>query len=224
MTTINPEVESLQGVGYIDSVPVNTPSPEELARVPTAAQIAQMANELFPELSYDYTDAGALYPQAEAVAESTKGLFGYEPVSYAPAVVSQEEAKERDRRVDVPTSLDGEYTAVGENSNKNTAGRNDSIIVGSRTLRQIRDDFPILNENINGSSLVWLDNGATTQKPQAVIDRLKYFYEHENSNVHRGAHTLAARSTDAYEKARETVRRRLITGILRFLMILMRMW
>jgi cysteine desulfurase/selenocysteine lyase len=71
----------------------------------------------------------------------------------------------------------------------------------------LRRDFPILSERVNGKPLVWLDNAATTQKPRAVIERLKYFYEHENSNIHRAAHTLAARSTDAYEKARETVRR-----------------
>lgn len=68
-------------------------------------------------------------------------------------------------------------------------------------------DFPILRERVNGRLLVWLDNAATTQKPQSVIDRLKYFYEHENSNVHRAAHELAARATDAYESAREKVRR-----------------
>jgi cysteine desulfurase/selenocysteine lyase len=68
-------------------------------------------------------------------------------------------------------------------------------------------DFPILQQTINGRPLVWLDNAATTQKPQAVIDRLDYFYANENSNVHRAAHTLAARSTDAYEGAREKVRR-----------------
>jgi len=71
----------------------------------------------------------------------------------------------------------------------------------------IKKDFPILRERINGRPLVWLDNAATTQKPQAVIDRLSYYYEHENSNVHRAAHTLAARATDAYESARDTVRR-----------------
>ncbi|MDE1175703.1 MAG: family 2A encapsulin nanocompartment cargo protein cysteine desulfurase [Edaphobacter sp.] len=71
----------------------------------------------------------------------------------------------------------------------------------------IKRDFPILRERVNGRPLVWLDNAATTQKPQAVIDRLKYFYEHENSNVHRAAHELAARATDAYESAREKVRR-----------------
>jgi cysteine desulfurase / selenocysteine lyase len=70
----------------------------------------------------------------------------------------------------------------------------------------IRRDFPILQERVNGRPLIWLDNAATTQKPQAVIDRLVYFYRHENSNVHRAAHELAARATDAYEAAREKVR------------------
>ncbi|PKA02797.1 family 2A encapsulin nanocompartment cargo protein cysteine desulfurase, partial [Leptospira ellisii] len=55
----------------------------------------------------------------------------------------------------------------------------------------------------NGRDLVWLDNAATTHKPRAVIDRISQFYERENSNIHRGAHTLAARATDAYENARE---------------------
>jgi cysteine desulfurase/selenocysteine lyase len=70
----------------------------------------------------------------------------------------------------------------------------------------IRRDFPILQERVSGGRpLVWLDNAATTQKPQSVIDRLAFFYQHENSNVHRAAHDLAARSTDAYEAAREKV-------------------
>ena len=76
----------------------------------------------------------------------------------------------------------------------------------------VRRDFPILQERVNGKPLVWLDNAATTQKPKAVIDRLSYFYEHENSNIHRAAHEMAARSTDAYEKARDTVRRFLKAG------------
>jgi len=70
----------------------------------------------------------------------------------------------------------------------------------------IRQDFPILQEIVNGRPLIWLDNAATTQKPQAVIDRLKHFYEHENSNIHRAAHELAARATDAYETARDKMR------------------
>ncbi|HUE04451.1 MAG TPA: family 2A encapsulin nanocompartment cargo protein cysteine desulfurase [Bryobacteraceae bacterium] len=73
--------------------------------------------------------------------------------------------------------------------------------------RLIRRDFPILQEQVHGRPLIWLDSAATSQKPNAVIDRLASFYRHENSNVHRAAHTLAARATDAYESAREKVRR-----------------
>lgn len=72
---------------------------------------------------------------------------------------------------------------------------------------KIKRDFPILQQHVHGRPLIWLDNAATTQKPQAVIDRLTHFYEYENSNIHRAAHALAARSTDAYEAAREKVRR-----------------
>jgi len=79
--------------------------------------------------------------------------------------------------------------------------------LGQFDVQAIRRDFPILEEIVDGRKLIWLDNAATTQKPKAVIDRLKYFYEHENSNVHRAAHTLAARSTDAYEKARDSAAR-----------------
>ncbi|GHU92904.1 hypothetical protein FACS1894208_01080 [Clostridia bacterium] len=77
--------------------------------------------------------------------------------------------------------------------------------VGSVPVSKIRADFPILAERVDGNQLVWLDNAATTQRPRAVIDRLTYFYEHENSNIHRAAHTLAARATDAYEGARKKV-------------------
>ncbi len=74
-------------------------------------------------------------------------------------------------------------------------------------IQAIRRDFPILSERVNGKPLVWLDNAATTHKPKAVIDRLSHFYQHENSNIHRAAHELAARATDAYEAARDKVAR-----------------
>jgi cysteine desulfurase / selenocysteine lyase len=79
-------------------------------------------------------------------------------------------------------------------------------------LNAVRRDFPILQERVNGKPLVWFDNAATTQKPLAVIERISSFYKHENSNIHRAAHELAARATDAYEKARETVRRFINAG------------
>jgi len=74
-------------------------------------------------------------------------------------------------------------------------------------VNAVRRDFPILQERVNGRQLIWFDNAATTQKPQAVIDRLAWFYAHENSNIHRAAHELAARATDAYEGARQKVAR-----------------
>jgi cysteine desulfurase/selenocysteine lyase len=80
-----------------------------------------------------------------------------------------------------------------------------SLTAAPYDVNAVRRDFPILEERVNGRRLVWLDNAATTQKPQAVIDRLSFYYEHENSNVHRAAHELAARSTDAYEGARSKV-------------------
>ena len=78
---------------------------------------------------------------------------------------------------------------------------------GAFDVHAIRRDFPILQERVNGRQLVWFDNAATTQKPQSVIDRIAYFYAHENSNIHRAAHELAARATDAYEGARNKVAR-----------------
>jgi cysteine desulfurase/selenocysteine lyase len=82
-----------------------------------------------------------------------------------------------------------------------------NISSGPFDVQAIRRDFPILQERVHGKPLIWLDNAATTQKPQSVIDRLSNFYTHENSNIHRAAHELAARATDAYEAAREKVRR-----------------
>ncbi|MDR3294092.1 MAG: cysteine desulfurase [Clostridiales bacterium] len=72
-------------------------------------------------------------------------------------------------------------------------------------VKVIRDDFPFLRQSMNGKPLVWFDNAATTQKPRCVIDRIKTFYERENSNIHRGAHTFAERATDLYEDARAAV-------------------
>ncbi|MGX7244744.1 cysteine desulfurase [Enterococcus quebecensis] len=71
---------------------------------------------------------------------------------------------------------------------------------------KIRQQFPILFQEVNDEPLVYLDNAATTQKPKAVLDTLTYYYEHDNANVHRGVHTLAERATKDYEDAREKVR------------------
>src|SRR5262249_26236493 len=72
-------------------------------------------------------------------------------------------------------------------------------------VAMIRRDFPVLQQTVHGHPLAWLDNTATTQKPQSVIDALANFYANDNSNIHRGAHTLAARATEAFEQARQRV-------------------
>lgn len=130
-------------------------------------------------------------------------------IGYAPQVVSQEQADTAEIVLKAAANDNNIIPSQDEQSRDIQAvGRqrgNSRIIVGTKTLEQIRRDFPILQERVNGNPLIWLDNGATTQRPRQVIDRLSYYYEHENSNVHRGAHSLAARSTDAYEKARQTV-------------------
>ncbi|MBV9577158.1 MAG: aminotransferase class V-fold PLP-dependent enzyme, partial [Chloroflexi bacterium] len=74
-------------------------------------------------------------------------------------------------------------------------------------LERIRADFPILQRQVNGRPLIYLDNAATTQKPRQVIDALVDFYTTTNANVHRGVHTLSVESTDLYEAARERVAR-----------------
>jgi cysteine desulfurase/selenocysteine lyase len=74
-------------------------------------------------------------------------------------------------------------------------------------VEAIRRDFPILSRTVHGKPLVYLDNGASAQKPQAVLDSINHAYAQEYANVHRGLHFLSNAATDAYEKARETVRR-----------------
>jgi cysteine desulfurase/selenocysteine lyase len=67
---------------------------------------------------------------------------------------------------------------------------------------QVRKDFPILDQQVNGAPLVYFDNAATTQKPQVVIDALNQYYTQDNANIHRGLHTLAERATTGYELTR----------------------
>ena len=71
-----------------------------------------------------------------------------------------------------------------------------------KAFERIREEFPILDQKINGEDLIYLDNAASTQKPKAVINAIKDYYENDHSNVHRGVHTLSVRATEAYENAR----------------------
>lgn len=81
-----------------------------------------------------------------------------------------------------------------------------ALTIPSFDVYAVRRDFPALHQTVNGHPLIWLDNAATTHKPQSVIDATSHYYSRDNSNIHRAAHTLAARSTDAFEAGREKVR------------------
>jgi cysteine desulfurase/selenocysteine lyase len=74
-------------------------------------------------------------------------------------------------------------------------------------IKKIRDDFPILQQTVNGNPLIYFDNAATTQKPNAVIDAISHYYRHDNANVHRGVHALSAQATQKFEAARKKVQR-----------------
>ncbi|MDR1351967.1 MAG: cysteine desulfurase [Treponema sp.] len=206
-------------------------TPEEFSLkawgLPDPAELAAFAAAWFPEFAA--ADAGAGFYEAAAAARTTEapaqtaaawfrtpspaareGLAAGpgtaarqapEPPAYAPVVLSQDAA-------DAGRAAAGPYKAPPDPAAKaDPAYKYSHLYVGSKSLEAIRADFPILREQVNGRDLVWLDNAATTQRPRQVIDRLSYYYAHENSNVHRGAHELAARSTDAYEDARKKAAR-----------------
>ncbi len=195
------------------------------AGVMREAELARIANDMFGDLGESIDSVEGQEKAYENVA-LTEGLawsgslesagrsdFDWEhpfenpaAARYSPMVMSGVEAEEQDRVIDVNTHPISALDVKADDGKSSGSSRNASIRIGSKTLEEIRNDFPILSETINGNPLVWLDNGATTQRPNQVIDRISYYYQHENSNVHRGAHTLAARSTDAYEAARDTVR------------------
>ncbi|MBV7454493.1 SufS family cysteine desulfurase [Acidovorax sp. sif1233] len=103
--------------------------------------------------------------------------------------------------------LPGGYTTPGRAPAAGSVPQADRSAHPAFDVHAVRRDFPVLQERVNGRQLVWFDNAATTHKPQSVIDRISHFYAHENSNIHRAAHELAARATDAYEGARQRVQR-----------------
>jgi cysteine desulfurase / selenocysteine lyase len=87
-----------------------------------------------------------------------------------------------------------------------SAAQLDSRQAAALDVDAIRRDFPILHQQVNGKPLVYLDNAASSQRPQAVIDAISSYYQRDHANVHRGVHTLSQRATDAYEGAREVIR------------------
>ncbi|WP_222884916.1 cysteine desulfurase [Candidatus Cytomitobacter primus] len=96
-------------------------------------------------------------------------------------------------------------TPYMHNVNPNKFNSFNSNVSASLDVYQIREDFPILHKKVHGKPLIWLDNGATSQKPKHVIDAISTYYSQYNSNVHRGVHTLSQEASDLFDQARETV-------------------
>jgi cysteine desulfurase / selenocysteine lyase len=199
---LNPSAQSAFGFlqdirGIFNSVPAMplnaAPMPGALIKMPAETQLAELAGSIgAPAVSVPRSAdlpmpqvPGASIPRADfdrfASFNFLYEINPLEPLNVSPSIAP----------------LPAELSAPG-------IGSLSSIPFD---VNSIRRDFPILQERVNGHQLVWLDNAATTHKPQSVIDRLSYFYAHENSNVHRAAHTLAARATDAYENARKATAR-----------------
>lgn len=211
------------GIGKLvttgDTGIINTAADKAVSALGTS-DYENILGQLGKELNFDslsgvgsefpaFTDIGGAFRELENVTADNTSKDA-DNAGFSPKVVSQAQVDENNS-INVRTTAN-DNNVIPQKDNKGvsfeTVGgqkNNTRIVVGTKTLEQIREDFPILREKVNGNPLIWLDNGATTQRPKAVIDRLSYYYEHENSNVHRGAHTLAARSTDAYEKARQIV-------------------
>ncbi|MES2908813.1 MAG: family 2A encapsulin nanocompartment cargo protein cysteine desulfurase [Pseudomonadota bacterium] len=165
------------------------------------AALTRLANELFaavpgehPKLGAPLSAATDFVSQQGGVAALMPSLPGLESFATIPVLASPRLPSAAPFYFLDGISLPGGVPAL-------------TAPVAALDIHAVRRDFPILREQVNGRPLVWLDNAATTQKPQSVIDRIGYFYAHENSNIHRAAHELAARATDAYEGAREISRR-----------------
>ena len=170
--------------------------------LPDTGSLAKLANRIFAESS-DHNPVPGKIPDASGVAFAA-------PAGFIPLGLPKIPAHDVGHHDATSSLLDEtsfyflrELTVKGGSEPESI----DKPAHSAFDVHAVRKDFPILQERVKGYPLGWLDNAATPQTPQPVLARLAAFYPHENSNIHRAAHELAARATDAYEKARETVAR-----------------
>ena len=168
-----------------------------------AAEPGQVGNTASNSASLDALATQARIGQADQVQARTFGLPGQDQLQQLLTELYPSKSQSAS-----PASADEPAYYFQQNQQEywDTAPRAaNPALTAPFDINAVRRDFPILAERVNGKQLVWFDNAATTHKPQSVIDRLSYFYSHENSNIHRAAHELAARASDAYETARQKV-------------------
>jgi len=196
----------------------------DLHGLPDVAELNRLANQLFSELP----NSGVNVQTLSLPTNPTPALDGFSGLPTTDEATLSALARQgfevpltaELKKLAVPSSLPSSSLPTASASGSTFYFLNDASalarnpqLAGLGTahppfdVHAVRRDFPILQERVNGYPLAWLDNAATTQKPLVVIDRLSEFYKHENSNIHRAAHELAARATDAYEGARDIVTR-----------------
>lgn len=175
---------------HAGSAPARPTSAHATQSPPVTIPLETTPKSLQPQLPEGSAAPGFL-ANPPVPSESSAGITAFVQQIRQAHVPGRESWVERSGRTGPPANL---YRGVG-----------DSPTSRAFDVPAIREDFPILRQKVNGKPLAWMDNAATTQKPQSVIDALSHFYANDYSNIHRGAHTLAARATDAYEKAREKV-------------------
>jgi cysteine desulfurase/selenocysteine lyase len=200
------------GIDGVSVVPLPAPTPDHAARVATHAMSPGISPQLVADAPAPSTPTAVPAPVAPSdpfAALAMPGGFAAVPLVGVPDAPHELDAAPHG--FDSAPSFDDRMFELPEVEHVPLVEANEPAVRSSSSAfdpHVVRRDFPILEERVHGGKrLVWLDNAATTQKPRAVIDRLVKYYEHENSNVHRAAHALAARATDAYEGARETTRK-----------------
>jgi cysteine desulfurase / selenocysteine lyase len=169
--------------------------------LPDEATLARLAGQLFGPLGADSapeTPAPVVAPTPPVAVPE----FGDEPL---PSFAMPKEAKPAAALPPAAPAGVPTFYFITEHPQPSQFSLAPPVGMSKFDVEAVRRDFPMLAERVHGRPLVYLDNAATTQKPRAVIDRLADFYYRENSNVHRGAHELAERATEAYEDARAEV-------------------
>nr|MCU0718323.1 aminotransferase class V-fold PLP-dependent enzyme [Pirellula sp.] len=212
-----PHVESPRSFGNFQQMPVVLPSDAgqasepDLSKLPTAGQSNLPAPVLAAMLRAASSNVSPMTPAAQAKAAVDRLR---QPRSL-PSVLSKGAPSAADVNLDHSVSHVPDHPSRTSISNSFSKASESPFTAkpyrptGYRPvdIESIRSDFPALHQTVNGHPLVWFDNAATTHKPNSVIDAMSSFYRKDYSNIHRAAHTLAARATDHYESARETVQR-----------------
>ena len=198
-------IRAAEALASAPFLPKEPPGPEQVAPASPRSEWDLRVRIALPTADPAVPTAGHVIPMADAGSAPGSAhppAGGREFYFIGPAGAAGPASAARTAAPSAPVTAPTLVTQPGLDTPVSLSARS---VPSSFDVDAIRRDFPILAERVNGHQLVWLDNAATTQKPQAVIDRLTRFYSHENSNVHRGAHELAARATDAYEDARASV-------------------